>query len=157
MKATAPKKLSAVFFRTDSDAEPVRERLLGPEHSQEGHRTMSRNRHLGSPFDDFLREYGLLEEVDAAAIKRVLAWQLHEAMARQRVTKVEMARRMRTSRSQLDRFLDPSNDRVLLETVHRAASALGKRVVLQLEDANPPSGTETSRRRSVRAAVRRKA
>ena len=119
---------------------------------------MSASKHLGSSFDDFLHQHGLRDDVESAAIKRVLAWQLQDAMARQQVTKVEMARRMRTSRSQLDRFLDPSNDKVLLETVHRAATALGKRVVLRLEEPVPaaPSPTRAAKGRPVRAAARRK-
>ena len=122
---------------------------------------MSGNKHLGSSFDDFLHRHGLRDDVESAAIKRVLAWQLQDAMARQQVTKVEMARRMRTSRSQLDRFLDPSNDKVLLETVHRAASALGKRVVLRLEDASSPASAARSPKHAtkghpVRTTARRK-
>jgi hypothetical protein len=67
-------------------------------------------------------------------VKRVLAWQVSETMKKQGISKIEMAKRMHTSRSQLDRFLDPDNDKVLLETVQRAASAIGKRVSMSLED-----------------------
>ena len=71
------------------------------------------------------------------SIKRVLVWQIAEIMKAQGISKLEMARRMHTSRSQLDRFLDPDNDKVLLETVQRAASAIGKRVFISLEDTEP--------------------
>lgn len=98
---------------------------------------MSKNRHIGSSFEDFLNEEGILEEVTTQAFKRVLAWQVQEAMRMQKISKLEMARRMRTSRSQLDRFLDPDNDKVLLATVQRAALAVGKRVSIQLEDDIP--------------------
>jgi antitoxin HicB len=104
---------------------------------------MSRNKHLGSSFDALMYEQGLLEEVDSAAIKRVLAWQLQEEMKKQGISKLEMARRMQTSRSQLDRFLDPQNDKVLLRTVQRAALAVGKRISLQL--AEPEVSPKASR------------
>ena len=94
-------------------------------------------KHVGSSFEDFLKEDGTYEEVTTQAIKRVLAWQIAEIMKAQGISKLEMARRMHTSRSQLDRFLDPDNDKVLLETVQRAASAIGKRIFISLEDAEP--------------------
>jgi antitoxin HicB len=81
---------------------------------------------LGGSFDDFLRQEDLYEASQAGAIKRVLAWQLAEEMKRQSITKVEMARRMKTSRSQLDRLLDPDNDKVELATLARAAKAVGR-------------------------------
>ena len=94
----------------------------------------ARNKHLGSSFEDFLRDEGIHEEVTTHAIKRVLAWQITEAMKSQGISKSEMAKRMSTSRSQLERFLDPDNSKVLLETVQRAASAIGKRVTITLEN-----------------------
>ena len=94
-------------------------------------------KHIGSSFEDFLKEDGMLEEVNAQAVKRVLAWQVSEAMKAKGITKTEMARRMHTSRSQLDSFLDPNNDQVMLATVQRAASAVGKRVSIRLEDLAP--------------------
>ena len=87
---------------------------------------------IGSSFDSYLKEEGLHEETSAVAIKRVLAWELERAMADGGVTKNEMARRMRTSRSQLDRILDPDNDKVQLDTVFKAARALGREVKLEL-------------------------
>jgi hypothetical protein len=91
-------------------------------------------KHIGSSFEDFLKEEGIFEETTTQAVKRVLAWQVSETMKKKGISKIEMAKRMQTSRSQVDRFLDPDNDKVLLETVQRAASAIGKRVSLSLED-----------------------
>ena len=93
---------------------------------------MSTNPRIGSSFDDFLKEEGIYEDVTAHAIKRVLAWQISQAMQAQNITKVEMARRMKTSRAQLDRLLDPDNDKVQLDTVQRAAAAVGRRLQLAL-------------------------
>ena len=88
--------------------------------------------HSGSTFDSFLDAEGIREEVEAVAIKRVLAWQLKHAMQEQRKTKQAMARQLRTSRSQLDRLLDPRNVSVTLDTITRAARALGKRVIIRV-------------------------
>ena len=87
---------------------------------------------IGSSFDEFLKEEGDYEETSAVAIKRVLAWQLEKAMAKEGLTKNEMAKLMRTSRSQLDRILDPDNDKIQLDTVFKAARVLGRGVKLQL-------------------------
>jgi predicted XRE-type DNA-binding protein len=87
---------------------------------------------IGSSFSDFLKKEGLHEEASAVAIKRVLAWELERAMTDGGVTKNEMARRMQTSRSQLDRILDPDNDKIQLDTVYKAARALGREVKLEL-------------------------
>jgi len=88
----------------------------------------------GSSFDSFLENEGIREEVEAVAIKRVLAWQLERAMQKQQKTKQAMARQLRTSRSQLDRLLDPGNASVTLDTITRAARALGKRVIIRVAD-----------------------
>ena len=93
------------------------------------------NRFIGSSFESFLVEQGLYEEVTAIAWKRVLSWQVSEAMKKEGISKVEMARRMKTSRSYLERFLDPDNPNVLLETVQKAAAAVGKRLTIGLTDA----------------------
>jgi DNA-binding phage protein len=93
--------------------------------------------HSGSSFDSFLEEEGIREEVEAVAIKRVLAWQLEQEMKRQRKTKQAMARQLRTSRSQLDRLLDPQNASVTLDTMSRAARALGKRLIVRVADVKP--------------------
>jgi antitoxin HicB len=88
--------------------------------------------HNGSSFDSFLEEEGIREEVEAVAIKRVLAWQLERAMQKQQKTKQAMAEQLRTSRSQLDRLLDPRNTAVTLDTLARAARVLGKRVTVRV-------------------------
>ena len=89
----------------------------------------------GSSFDSFLDQEGIREEVEAVAIKRVLAWQLEQAMRKQQKTKQAMARQLHPSRSQLDRLLDPRNVSVTLDTITRAARALGKRVIIRVADA----------------------
>lgn len=96
---------------------------------------MSGKRHIGSSFDEFLAEEGQLEEATLVAQKRVLAWQLAKAMRERKITKAVLARRMRTSRSALDRLLDPRNASVTLATMGRAAAALGKRLSIGLTDA----------------------
>ena len=93
---------------------------------------MSDNPHIGSSLEDFLKEEGIHEDATNYAVKQVLAWQVQKAMQEQGLTKVEMARRMGTSRAHLDRLLDPDNDKVQLDTVQRAAAAVGRRVRLVL-------------------------
>ena len=90
--------------------------------------------HSGSSFDSFLDQEGIREEVEVVAIKRVLAWQLEQAMQKQKKTKQALARQLHTSRSQLDRLLDPRNVSVTLDTITRAARALGKRVIIRVAD-----------------------
>ena len=90
---------------------------------------------VGSSFDDFLKEQGIYEEVTESAIKSVLALQLAEIMEEQNITKMEMARRLDTSRSQLDRLLDPDNDGVTLGTLSRAANLLGHSLKFELRKA----------------------
>jgi len=90
--------------------------------------------HSGSSFDSFLDEEGIREEVEAVALKRVLAWQLEQAMREQQKTKESMAKELKTSRSQLDRLLDPRNASVTLNTIARAARVLGKRLVIGVAD-----------------------
>ncbi len=94
--------------------------------------TVEFKRGLGSSFDDFLREEGIYEETQAVALKRVLAWQIEDAMKEQNISKAEMARRMGTSRSQLDRLLDPQHADVKIATLVRAAEALGRSLRLEL-------------------------
>ena len=84
------------------------------------------NPHTGSSFDTFLKDEGIFDEVHAKALKRALAEQIEESMATAKLTKVAMAERMSTSRSQLDRVLDPDNLSVQLDTLIRAARAVGK-------------------------------
>ena len=89
--------------------------------------------HAGGLFEDFLKEQGTYEEATERAVKRVLAFQLAAAMQEQSISKVEMARRLETSRSQLDRLLDPDNDTVTLATLARAAKAVGRTLRLELQ------------------------
>lgn len=86
----------------------------------------------GSTLDSFLQEEGVLEQMTARAIKEVIAWQLGEAMRQRRMSKSALARVMRTSRTQVDRVLDPENGNVTLETLQKAAAVVGRRVELQL-------------------------
>jgi antitoxin HicB len=87
---------------------------------------------IGSSFDDFLKEEGIYEEVTARAIKRVIARQLDALMKDQRLTKSALAKRMQTSRAQLDRLLDPENESVTLGTLARAAQAVGRELRMEL-------------------------
>jgi antitoxin HicB len=87
---------------------------------------------IGSSFDDFLREEGIYEEVTARAIKRVIVRQLDALMQKQGLSKTELAKRMETSRAQLDRLLDPENESVTLATLTRAAHAVGRNLRMEL-------------------------
>ena len=89
-------------------------------------------KHIGGDFDDFLREEGILEDAEAVAAKRVIAFQISQEMERAHVSHTELARRMKTSRSSVERLLDPTNASVPLSTLERAASAVGKRLRVQL-------------------------
>jgi predicted XRE-type DNA-binding protein len=94
---------------------------------------MTLNRkHLGSDFDEYLEEQGALEETTAVAVKRVLAYQIAQAMKEQKLSKAAMARRMHTSRSALNRLLDPDFPSVTLLTLERAARALDKNLYIEL-------------------------
>ncbi len=87
---------------------------------------------LGSDFDDFLRSEGNLEAAEHIASKRVLAFQIREALTTDAISVSELARRMNTSRSSINRLLDPDNPSVTLETMERVATAIGRRLVVQL-------------------------
>ncbi len=89
---------------------------------------------LGSTLDDFLESEGELNEITAIAHKRVLVWQIYEAMQKQHINKVEMAKRMHTSRAAVDRLLSPQNPSVTLDTMDRAAAALGMILSISLVD-----------------------
>ena len=90
-------------------------------------------KNIGSSFDDLLKEDGIYEETHDVAVKRVLAWQIAQAMKEQRISKTKMAERMKTSRTQIERLLDPKNNSVQLDTLQRAAHIVGRRLVIQLE------------------------
>lgn len=87
---------------------------------------------IGSSFDDFLQEEGMLAQAETVAIKRVIAFQLEEAMANEHITKTEMAKRMNTSRSAINRLLDPLNISITLATIESAVAAMGKRLQIQV-------------------------
>ena len=90
------------------------------------------NKHIGSNFDDFLSDDGLIEEVSAAALKRVIAWQLAQAMKTQKVSKKALAERMHTSRTAVDRALDQNDAGMTLSTLASAARALDQHVEVRL-------------------------
>ena len=91
-----------------------------------------RNRHHGSSIDSFLKEEGVLEPFQAAAIKEVIAWQVQKAMKERRLSKNRMAELMNTSRAQLDRLLDPERGNVTIETLQRAANVLGRSLRIEI-------------------------
>ena len=93
---------------------------------------MKKKGSIGSTFDDFLKEEGAYEDAQAVAIKRVLAWRIEQDMKKKHILKVDMARRMHTSRSQLDRLLDVRNGSVTIATLARAGRVLGREVRLEL-------------------------
>ena len=90
------------------------------------------NGHIGSTFEDFLKDEGVYEETTAIAVKRVLAWQLTRAMQEQQMSKNRMAKAMNTSRSQLDRILDPDNESIQLDSIIKAARVLGLELRIEL-------------------------
>lgn len=104
---------------------------------------LSDNPRRGSTLEDFLREEGIYEEVEASALKKVLAWQVAQAMEDKAITRTELASRMHTSRAAVNRLLDPENLSMNLRTVVNAASALGRRLTVQLavmdDDESPPT------------------
>jgi hypothetical protein len=91
-----------------------------------------KNQNIGSDFDDFLADEGMLEEVTAVAVKRVIAWQIKQEMSAQKITKTAMAKKMRTSRASLNRLLDENDTSLTLTTLAGAAAALGQRIKLEL-------------------------
>jgi plasmid maintenance system antidote protein VapI len=88
-------------------------------------------KHLGSSINDFLKEEGIFEEAQAQAVKEVVAWQLAEAMKERKISKNKMATLLKTSRTQVDRLLDPKND-ITLSSLQRAAAMVGRRVSIEL-------------------------
>lgn len=88
-------------------------------------------RHMGSSLDDFLKEEGIYEETRERAVKEVIAWQLAEAMKQKNISKARMAALLKTSRTQVDRLLDPKND-VTLSSLQRAAAIVGRRLSVEL-------------------------
>jgi predicted XRE-type DNA-binding protein len=86
---------------------------------------------MGSSIDDFLKDEGIFEEAQAQAVKEVIAWQLTEAMKKKNISKNKMAALLNTSRTQVDRILDPKND-ITLGSLQRAAAMVGRRVRIEL-------------------------
>jgi antitoxin HicB len=99
---------------------------------------MTNNPYIGSSLDDLLEEDGVLAEVNAVALKRVLAWQVLQEMKKRGLSKSQMAVAMSMSRPSLDRLLDPSNTSITLKTMERAAAILGKRLRIELVDVQEP-------------------
>ncbi len=124
------KKLNVVFFQTGSGTEPVRRWLksLPVAHKK----AIMKNKHIGTSFDDFLQEEGLLAAAEATAVKRVIAYEIEKEMEERHISKSALARMMQTSRSSLDRLLDPENASVTLLTMESAALALGRKLKVQL-------------------------
>lgn len=97
------------------------------------------NKHIGSSFEDFLRQDGSYDEATSHAIKRVIAWQLSEAMKSKNISRTEMARRLKTSRTQVARLLDPENNSAQLDSIQKAAAIVGKRLTITIEDLPVPA------------------
>lgn len=93
---------------------------------------MKKRIHRGSEFRDFLKEEGILEEVEERAVKKALALQLEKLIAKNEITKTEMAARMKTSRAVVDRLLDASNSSLTISTLGKAARALGRKIKIEL-------------------------
>ena len=90
------------------------------------------NNSIGSSFDDFLVDEGIAEEVEAGAIKKIIAYQLQEAIEKEQFTKTALAIRLETSRAAVNRLLDPENESITLLTLKKAANVLGKKLRLEL-------------------------
>ncbi|HPQ66325.1 MAG TPA: helix-turn-helix domain-containing protein [bacterium] len=93
---------------------------------------MKKNKHIGTSFDDFLQDEGLLAEAEATAVKRIIAHQIEQEMQERQISKSKLADMMKTSRSSLDRLLDPDNPSVTLLTLETVALALGKKLKVQI-------------------------
>jgi antitoxin HicB len=92
---------------------------------------MKKNKHIGSSLDDLLKEEGIFEEVEAGAIKKVIAWELSQAMEKKHISKTTMATRLKTSRTQVNRILSATSD-VTLSSLQRAAALVGRRLKIEL-------------------------
>ena len=120
------------WIHQENAEDAARRSGTGEETKERSDRMTIQNPHIGSSLDEFLREEGILEEARSIAVKEVLAWQVEQAMKREKITKAEMARRMHTSRAALDRLLDPKNVSVTLQTLFRAAHAVGSDLRIEL-------------------------
>ena len=118
---------SVTVLKEECQAGATAETLLAQTESEE-------NIHVGSSFDDFLEEEGILNECSAIAIKRVIAWQIKQEMEQKQLSQTKMADCLKTSRSSLKRLLDPENTSVTLHTLDKAASVLGKKLKIDFVD-----------------------
>uniref|UniRef100_E6QW26 Uncharacterized protein n=1 Tax=mine drainage metagenome TaxID=410659 RepID=E6QW26_9ZZZZ len=125
----AQRQIGGLARLHQEDAKDTRRRTYPSEKTPKGVVIMSK--HIGSSLDDFLKEEGIYEETQAMAIKEVVVWQLTEAMKKQSLTKTRLATMLKTSRSQVDRLLDPTRD-VTLSTLQRAAALVGRKVQIEL-------------------------
>ena len=91
-----------------------------------------RTEHIGSDFDDFLKQDGLLAECEAGALKRIVAWQIEEEMRRRRISRAQLASRMKTNRATLERLFSENESSVTLQLLERAALALGRKLKVEL-------------------------
>ena len=94
-----------------------------------------KKKHIGSSFDDFLKQESIFDQSSAVAVKRVIAWQIEQEMIKQNLTKTVMAKKMHTSRAALNRLLDESDTSLTLLTLTSAASALGKMIKFEMKTA----------------------
>jgi hypothetical protein len=115
----------------------------------------SKNAHRGGDFREFLDEQGILAEVEILALKRVVAIELQQILEEERITKTQLAARMKTSRASLDRILDPSNPSLTIASLGKAAAALGRKVELQLVPACRSSGRKYRHRLPARIPLPR--
>lgn len=111
------------------------------------------NSYMGSDFDDFLQGEGILEEVEIAAIKKVLAYKIANLMEAQKISKTEMANRMNTSRAALDRILDPENCSITLVTMDKAAKSVGAHLKISLEVDGPDSAKIPAKKKTQSAVA----
>ena len=112
------------------------------------------NKHVGSDFDDFLEADDILEDCSTAAIKRAITWQIKERMGQAKMTRSDLAKRMNTSRAAVARLLDERDEGMTIDTLSRAARALGSRVDVQFVTANPLFGLKQEQRESIEREVR---
>ena len=112
---------------------PTEDRVLALQRKMRTSKPVkTRNKHRGSSFREFLRDDGMLEEVQAVALKRVVALKVYDLMKKQKLSKSALAAEMRTSRAAIHRLLDPQNTSVTLATLNRAARSLGQKVKIEL-------------------------
>jgi antitoxin HicB len=88
------------------------------------------SKHIGSKFDDFLKEEELFDEAEAVSIKRLIAYQVQTTLGKKRLTKVALAKQMRTSRAEIDRILDPANTSITLKTILKLSRVLGRKLAV---------------------------